>query len=88
MRSDHVMLTLHASLGGRGDQEPPELPHVGADAGVVRVRHHAGALHPARPDLAVLRMVPAEVIDDCRAKADAWFAEGKQKPASRVGATG
>ena len=35
----------------------------------------------------VLRMVPAEVMEDCRAKADAWFAEGKQKPASRVGAT-
>ena len=25
----------------------------------------------------VLRMVPAEVMDDCRAKADRWFAEGK-----------
>ena len=34
----------------------------------------------------VLRMVPAEVMSDCRAKADAWFAEGRQKPASRVGA--
>jgi uncharacterized membrane protein YkvA (DUF1232 family) len=34
----------------------------------------------------VLRMVPAQVMTDCRAKADAWFAQGQQKPASRVAA--
>lgn len=34
----------------------------------------------------VLRMVPADVIADCRVQADAWFAQGRQKPASRVGA--
>ena len=34
----------------------------------------------------VLRMIPADVMADCRAQADAWFAQGKQKPASRVGA--
>ena len=34
----------------------------------------------------VLRMVPPLVMEDCRAKADAWFAEGKDKPASYVGA--
>jgi uncharacterized membrane protein YkvA (DUF1232 family) len=34
----------------------------------------------------VLRMVPGEVLADSRAQADAWFAEGRAKPASRVGA--
>ena len=34
----------------------------------------------------VLRMIPPEVMADCRAKAEDWFASGKGKPVSRVGA--
>lgn len=34
----------------------------------------------------VLRMIPPEIIADCRMRADARFAEGKEKPTSRVGA--
>ncbi|WP_428566672.1 YkvA family protein [Ramlibacter sp.] len=33
-----------------------------------------------------LRLIPCEVVQDARARADEWFAEGKSKPASRVGA--
>lgn len=34
----------------------------------------------------VLRMVPQEVMVDCRAKGDQWLASGNAKPVSRLGA--
>jgi uncharacterized membrane protein YkvA (DUF1232 family) len=34
----------------------------------------------------VLRMVPADVMADCREKAERWFASGNGKPVSKAGA--
>ncbi len=34
----------------------------------------------------VLRMIPPEVMADCRAKAEDWLASGNGKPVSKVGA--
>ncbi|MGE4369655.1 MAG: YkvA family protein [Burkholderiaceae bacterium] len=33
----------------------------------------------------LLRMVPAQVLSDSRAQADAWFLQGRQKPTSFLG---
>ena len=33
-----------------------------------------------------IRMLPADVLADCRAQADAWMAAGGRKPISRTGA--
>lgn len=34
-----------------------------------------------------IRLLPPPVVDECRAKAEAWLAEGKAKPKSVIGAT-
>jgi len=34
----------------------------------------------------VLRIVPADVMEGCRSKADEWLSQGRQRPTSRAGA--
>jgi uncharacterized membrane protein YkvA (DUF1232 family) len=35
----------------------------------------------------LLKIIPAQVLDECRSQADEWFSQDKQKPRSWVGLT-